>query len=237
MKEIFGFVYLTTNLVNGKRYIGRHKGKESDSYLGSGIYIKPAIKKYGKHNFKRETLAYAYTNEELNELEKYYIKLYNAVEDKMFYNVAEGGYIQPKVGGMKGKKHSQETKSKISDSLKGNPNLNTQGMAGKKHTDDAKQKMSETRKEKGLSKGTKNPMYDVHLVGELNPMYGKTGENAINGKKVYKYQDKEKTIIVAEYNTVGLALKDLNVKGHRGLDNAIKNNTEYKGYYWDKGIK
>ena len=237
MEEIFGFIYLTTNLVNGKRYIGRHKGKESDSYLGSGIYIKPAIKKYGKHNFKRETLAYAYSNDELNELEKYFIKLYNAVEDKMFYNVAEGGYIQPSVGGMKGKQHSQETKVKISESLKGNPNLQTRSMSGKKHSDEAKKKISDTRKEKGLARGERNPMYGVHLTGEDNPNYGKTGEKAVNGKKVYKYKDKEKTILITEYNTVGLALKDLNVKGHRALDNAIKNNTEYKGYYWSKGNK
>ena len=233
-KEIYGFIYLTTNLMNGKKYIGRHKGKESDSYLGSGVYIKPAIKKYGKHNFKRETLAYAYSDEELNELEKYYIKLYNAVEDKTFYNIAEGGYTQPKINGMKGKKHTNETKRKISQSLTGNPNLKTRGMSGKKHTDEAKKKMSETRKEKGLSKGNKNPMYGVHLNGDKNPMYGKRGENAVNGKRVYKYKDKEKTILVKTYNTVGLALEDLGVKSNKGLNKAIKNSIEYKGFYWDK---
>lgn len=35
-------------------------------------------------------------------------------------------------------------------------------------------------------------------------------------------------------NTLGLVLQELNLKGHSGLDKAIKNNTLYKGYYWSK---
>jgi hypothetical protein len=50
------FVYLTTNLLNGKQYVGSHEGYENDSYLGSGTYISRAVKKYGKENFKREIL-------------------------------------------------------------------------------------------------------------------------------------------------------------------------------------
>src|SRR3990167_2537894 len=49
-------IYKTTNLVNGKHYIGSHKGTHNDSYLGSGVALKAAIKKYGVENFKREVL-------------------------------------------------------------------------------------------------------------------------------------------------------------------------------------
>lgn len=38
------FIYLTTNLLNGMKYIGYHYGYENDSYLGSGTYILKAIK-------------------------------------------------------------------------------------------------------------------------------------------------------------------------------------------------
>lgn len=42
-------VYKTTNIINGKYYIGVHKTTNpNDSYLGSGKAIKEAIKKYGK---------------------------------------------------------------------------------------------------------------------------------------------------------------------------------------------
>lgn len=46
-------IYKTTNLVNGKFYVGQHyqKSSEFDGYLGSGIKILNAIKKYGKENF------------------------------------------------------------------------------------------------------------------------------------------------------------------------------------------
>ena len=51
-------VYKTTNLINGKYYIGKHRqtSDEFDGYLGSGKLIKTAILKYGTHNFLRETI-------------------------------------------------------------------------------------------------------------------------------------------------------------------------------------
>ena len=85
-------IYLTTNLINGKKYIGQHKiTKQYDYYLGSGKILKDAINKYGRNNFKKEQLALCDTQEEANEQEKYFIKKYNAVENEEFYNLAEGG--------------------------------------------------------------------------------------------------------------------------------------------------
>ena len=48
MKE--SFVYITTNLINKKQYVGSHYGNKDDSYLGSGYVLKLSIKKYGKEN-------------------------------------------------------------------------------------------------------------------------------------------------------------------------------------------
>ena len=48
------YVYEITNLVNGKKYIGKRSCKcpiEEDKYMGSGIAITRSIKKYGKDNF------------------------------------------------------------------------------------------------------------------------------------------------------------------------------------------
>lgn len=85
------YIYLTTNKVNGKKYIGQHKGKPDDSYLGSGIGILRAIKKYGKENFSKEILCYCETREEADRKEKEIIAKYNAVKSKQFYNNQEGG--------------------------------------------------------------------------------------------------------------------------------------------------
>lgn len=58
MENKFNFVYLTTNLINGKQYVGDHStnNMERDYYLGSGKRFILSIKKYGKENFKRRNI-------------------------------------------------------------------------------------------------------------------------------------------------------------------------------------
>lgn len=89
-----GFIYITTNKINGKHYIGKKTFDKKGlwvNYLGSGTNIKRSIKKYGVDNFERKIIAYAFTSKDLNELEKYYIDKFNAVESDKFYNIASGG--------------------------------------------------------------------------------------------------------------------------------------------------
>ena len=66
----YGFIYITTNLINGKKYIGQKKFiRQWEYYLGSGRHFKNAINKYGKENFIREIIAIAYSKEEADKLE------------------------------------------------------------------------------------------------------------------------------------------------------------------------
>jgi group I intron endonuclease len=101
------FIYLTTNLINGKQYVGSHNGDKYDSYLGSGKNIIKAIKKYGRKNFKREILESC--NPENNLLlEEKYISKYNTL-------IPNGYNISPSGGhGLNGKisKISREKSSK-----------------------------------------------------------------------------------------------------------------------------
>ena len=65
------FIYKTTNLLNGKYYYGAHSTEnEKDNYLGSGVSLERAIKKYGKKNFIREIILYCDSVDELYEKEK-----------------------------------------------------------------------------------------------------------------------------------------------------------------------
>ena len=84
-------IYKTTNLVNGKFYIGKHnQSKESfDGYYGSGSLLAKAIKKYGKDNFVRETLFEFDREDEAYQQE---IKVINEnLSNPLCYNVRPGG--------------------------------------------------------------------------------------------------------------------------------------------------
>ena len=80
----YGYVYKTTNLINGKIYIGQNKGTIDLSYLGSGKLIFRAIKKYGRKNFRLEVLAFATTKPMLDGLEQKYIYEYRQVFGREF---------------------------------------------------------------------------------------------------------------------------------------------------------
>lgn len=92
--NMYGFVYITTNHINGKKYIGQKrydKANKWKSYLGSGIHLKRAINKYGSENFSKEIIEDCKSKELLDEREKYWIEYYNAVKSNEFYNIASGG--------------------------------------------------------------------------------------------------------------------------------------------------
>lgn len=89
-KEKQSYIYITTNLINNKKYIGQHTGFVDDKYLGSGTTLVKAINKYGEDNFSKSILEIC-PKEDLDEREKYWISFFNACEDDNFYNNAEGG--------------------------------------------------------------------------------------------------------------------------------------------------
>ena len=84
------FIYLTTNKINNKKYIGRHYGTTDDSYLGSGVLLAQAIEKYGKENFSRVVLELCDSKKEAIQKEKKWITKYNAVNSEEFYNLSPG---------------------------------------------------------------------------------------------------------------------------------------------------
>lgn len=153
-------IYKTTNLVNGKFYIGKDAKNKID-YLGSGIILKYAIEKYGEKNFTKEILQECKTQGELNDAEIYWIKFYNSTDKKIGYNIALGGAggdtysNNPNIDTIKikftgennpfyGKTHTQESKDKIRDSRLGKKSWNS----GKKsiYSKETLEKMSSSKK-------------------------------------------------------------------------------------------
>lgn len=126
---MYHFIYETTNLVNGKKYRGKHSTDNlDDGYLGSGLAIMRAVDKYGKENFSREILQMckdihiAYFHEVLYVTPEW-------VDRDDTYNLIPGGK-----GGY-GAKHSEETKQKLADIQR-----------GKNHSEETKAKMSSSQK-------------------------------------------------------------------------------------------
>jgi group I intron endonuclease len=105
-------IYKTTNKINGKIYIGQTK-RNWIGYLGSGRVLSKAISKYGKENFEREVLCECETQDELDEMEKYWIKKLNSTNRDIGYNVEDGG-LNGTCGEM-----SQEIRDRIRNTLKG----------------------------------------------------------------------------------------------------------------------
>lgn len=247
------YIYKTTNLINNKQYIGKHYGELNDSYLGSGKLIKKAIEKYGKENFIKEILYIAQDNNEANLKEKEFIKAYNAVKSDLFYNLHEGGdggnnnqKISEKLTGsqhpMYGKHHTEETKEKLRQSSlaywteerkkersiqysgSGNP------MYGKQKSVESERKRIENTDFSSYRTEEYRKKMSLATSGKKNGNYGNKGEKAKNGKQVCMCDDDWNVIKI--FNTKRMVLEFLNIKGHSSLNQAIKNKTKYKGYYW-----
>ncbi|AKE44898.1 homing endonuclease [Sinorhizobium phage phiM9] len=106
----YGFIYRTTNNVNGMKYIGRRQGDPEAvrRYLGSGKVLKYALKKYGRQNFTRETLEVCFSKEEYLQAERKWLKQLNVVESNEYYNLTDFSY-----GAEPGQFHTEETKAKM----------------------------------------------------------------------------------------------------------------------------
>ena len=215
----YGFIYITTNIVNGKKYIGQrgffYKGWQD--YLGSGKHYKRAEKLYGRDNFSREIIAIAYSKEELNTLEIEFIKNHNAVDSEDYYNLSHGGEAfttglkhseeaKKKISESRnGKYHSEETKQKMSESKQGHKG----GMCGKHHSEEAKQKLSAAKKGikpynygKVMSEEQKQKLSEVNVkftaqqVIEIREKYATGKHTQIDLAKEYECTQKTISYII-----------------------------------------
>ena len=87
----YHYLYKTTNLINNKYYYGIHSTNNiDDGYLGSGTYLRRAIRKYGKDNFKREIIKQFDNRDELVNAEQEIITE-TVIKDKYCMNCQYGG--------------------------------------------------------------------------------------------------------------------------------------------------
>lgn len=181
-------VYMHTNKLNGKKYIGQTCQKPKSRWGIDGkkyrtsTHFWNAIQKYGWNNFEHDILYENLSLQEANEKEKELIAKYNTTDMNFGYNLEYGG-----INGF----HSDETKAKISKSNKGktfskehlenlskahkgmnmgknNPNF------GKKPSTETSKKMSDAKKD--IYNGTGNPNSKCVLQYDLSGNFIKEWE-------------------------------------------------------------
>lgn len=152
----YGRIYLVTNKLNGKQYVGQTITKHSRH--GHGHALRDAYKKYGHSMFTYEHLTQGdLTEKQLDCFEKFWINVFDSLAPNG-YNLEGGGkrgkyvYHTPNLG----KKASDETKRKMSESQKKHwASLDVHPSTGKKHTDEWKKAASERMKKQIQSEETK----------------------------------------------------------------------------------
>lgn len=163
--ETFNCIYVWRNKVNGKTYVGKakklHKRRNEHLSAKDDFYFHKSLRKRGVEGYQLAIIIKdLLTEEELNENERYYIKVLNSLnKNGKGYNCSDGGEGGNNYAG-KTKEEITETKRKMSEAKKGENNPNY----GKKFSEETKRKLSEIRK------------------GENNPYYGKKHSEETKGK-------------------------------------------------------
>ena len=123
------YMYEVKNLLNGKIYIGVHKTENlDDGYMGSGALLKKAIEKHGIENFQKTIIESFSSSEEMFKREKEIVNEHFLSRHDI-YNLklgGEGGFDwinSSDLPKMKGKNHSEETKKKIGERIRGKKNI------------------------------------------------------------------------------------------------------------------
>lgn len=127
---------------NGKCYIGMTKQSVERRWNCGHAYkhnehLLNAIAKYGWNNFGKEVLFTSASKTEAEKIERFLIAQYNSADRLYGYNILPGGNVSDG--------HSEETKRKISESMK---KLQTDEVRARKSRDSKGRKLSEETREK-----------------------------------------------------------------------------------------
>lgn len=178
------YVYLMTNMVNGKYYVGKTIKDSLDQYLADAAsmairgknnrpLLHRAIRKYGADSFVIEPLAECETNADASNLERLWIILLSSKNHTIGYNLSDGGEGSP------GCKHSLEVRQRWSEQRKGKKAWN-KGLTGI-HTEDGKRRMVAART------GENN-----HFFGKHHSDSAKQSIATSNSKRVWTEESRKK---------------------------------------------
>lgn len=151
-------IYSITNTINNKKYIGQsikvehriadHKWALKHNRHGNN-HLQNSFNKYGEESFTFDIICEC-KEDELDDLERYYIYTYNCTNSKYGYNAETGGCTN--------KHASEELKAKMRKNRGGEKSA----MWGKKHSEETKKIMREKALGRKLSEETKKKLSISH---------------------------------------------------------------------------
>jgi group I intron endonuclease len=176
------FIYLITNTVNNKVYVGQTVSAVIDRWCGhlkeakfnpacQCRILNNAIRKYGAEAFEVKTILQVGSVEDLNYYEKLLIKTLNTLDRTKGYNQTLGGR------GHRRLVTSEETREKIRAKLKGRPRPKEvrdkirASSFGKKMSNASRDKMSKYRKGRPQVRSEQGrESFRQKMSGDNNPM-------------------------------------------------------------------
>lgn len=209
---------MATSRTTNKSYIGqssnlkRRKNKhrvDSTNPRYEHLIFYRAIRKYGWKDFDWEILATT-TKPYADYYERRFIEMYDTCNSG--YNMNAGGKVlRGKDNSMYGKKHSEETRKKMSEAHK-----------GKKHSEEEKRKISEGNKGKKLSKEHCKKISEARKGSSISEETRKKLSEQRKGKKKSKEHAKK---------LVDNLIRANRMKGPR------RDGQKYKGVYFNPNPK
>ena len=163
-------IYKITNKISRKVYIGQSKKSlawKKSKYLSSSAkdHIALCLKAEGKENFEWKVIKEFenISQDELDDLERFYIKKYRSTDKRFGYNLDSGGG--------KGKKLSPETRKKMSDAHR-----------GEKRSPETRKKIGDALRGEKLSPETRKKIGDAHRGKKCSP---ETRKKMSESRKLY----------------------------------------------------
>ena len=133
------YLYVKTHRVTGLKYLGMTTKNNPHEYQGSGVYWKRHIKVHG-YDVDTSVLLATESKEEFVNTAKFFSDLWKVTESAEWANLMPETGVGGSLKGRKLKKFSTETRTKMSQ--------NNVGFKGKSHTESTKLKVSNSLKGK-----------------------------------------------------------------------------------------